>query len=194
MGLLDLLRKLKSSDNEARILVLGLDNAGKTTILKKLSKEEISHIMPTQGFNIKKLKLGEFSLNVWDIGGQKTIRPYWRNYYENTDCLIYVVDSADEPRLEEASLELAELLNEEKLSNANVLVFANKSDLLSAAPADSISKLLRLHNITDREWAIQSCSAKEGEGLEDGLATVVSWMKAKRSGGRTSVEGKKSSK
>eukprot|EP00501_MAST-03F_sp_TOSAG23-6_P000926 GSMAST32.ASY1.ANO1.962.1 assembled CDS len=178
MGLLDLLRKLKSSDNEARILVLGLDNAGKTTILKKLSKEEISHIMPTQGFNIKKLKLGEFSLNVWDIGGQKTIRPYWRNYYENTD----------------SSLELAELLNEEKLSNANVLVFANKSDLLSAAPADSISKLLRLHNITDREWAIQSCSAKEGEGLEDGLATVVSWMKAKRSGGRTSVEGKKSSK
>ena len=132
MGLLDLLRKLKSSDNEARILVLGLDNAGKTTILKKLSKEEIAHIMPTQGFNIKKLAVGDFSLNVWDIGGQKTIRPYWRNYYENTDCLIYVVDSADESRLEEAFLELKELLMEEKLGDTSLMVFSNKSDLLAS--------------------------------------------------------------
>ena len=72
-----LLRKLKRSDNEARILVLGLDNSGKTTILKKLSEEDISHIMPTQGFNIKSLMQDGFKLNVWDIGGQKSIRPYW---------------------------------------------------------------------------------------------------------------------
>jgi hypothetical protein len=69
MGLLTLLRKLKKSDNEARLLVLGLDNAGKTTILKKLSDEDISHIMPTQGFNIKSLIRDGFKLNVWDIGG-----------------------------------------------------------------------------------------------------------------------------
>ena len=82
MGLLTLLRKLKRSDNEARILVLGLDNSGKTTILKKLSEEDISHIMPTQGFNIKSLMHEGFKLNVWDIGGQKSIRPYWRNYFD----------------------------------------------------------------------------------------------------------------
>ena len=75
MGLLTLLRKLKRTDQEARILVLGLDNAGKTTILKKLSDEDISHIMPTQGFNIKSLMHEGFKLNVWDIGGQKSIRP-----------------------------------------------------------------------------------------------------------------------
>ena len=88
MGLLTLLRKLKKTDQEARLLVLGLDNSGKTTILKKLSDEDISHIMPTQGFNIKSLMHEGFKLNVWDIGGQKSIRPYWRNYYDQTDALV----------------------------------------------------------------------------------------------------------
>jgi ADP-ribosylation factor-like protein 3 len=101
MGLLSLLRKLKRSDDEARILVLGLDNAGKTTILKKLSKESIDTIMPTQGFNIKSMVSDGFKLNMWDIGGQKSIRPYWRNYFDNTDALVYVIDSADQERFDE---------------------------------------------------------------------------------------------
>ncbi len=69
MGLLKLLRKLKRGDKEARILVLGLDNAGKTTILRKLSDESAADIMPTQGFNIKSLTKSGFKLNMWDIGG-----------------------------------------------------------------------------------------------------------------------------
>ena len=72
MGLLTLLRKLKKSDQEARLLVLGLDNSGKTTILKKLSDEDITQIMPTQGFNIKSLMHDGFKLNVWDIGGESS--------------------------------------------------------------------------------------------------------------------------
>ena len=90
----------------------GLDNAGKTTILKKMANDDddTAEIMPTQGFNIKTLNSSGFKLNVWDIGGQKSIRPYWRNYYENTDCLVYVVDSADTERLAEATTELESLL------------------------------------------------------------------------------------
>ncbi len=98
-----LLRKLKRSDNEARILVLGLDNSGKTTILKKLSEEDISHIMPTQGFNIKSLMQDGFKLNVWDIGGQKSIRPYrpaWTSNFtaaRHCDCVsgveVYAIDA-----------------------------------------------------------------------------------------------------
>merc|ERR1712146_481652 len=116
----------------------GLDNSGKTSILKRLSDEDITHIMPTQGFNIKSLLHEGFKLNVWDIGGQKTIRPYWKNYFENTDALIYVVDSSDRRRLEEAGEELAELLVEDKLGGVPLLVFANKQDLISAVPADEI--------------------------------------------------------
>merc|ERR1711998_749427 len=116
MGLLSLLRKLKKSETEVRILMLGLDNSGKTTILKRLSDEDITHVTPTQGFNIKSLMHEGFKLNVWDIGGQKTIRPYWKNYFENTDALIYVIDSADRRRLEESGDELTQLLDEDKMA------------------------------------------------------------------------------
>ena len=109
-GLLKILRGLRKSEKEARILVLGLDNSGKTTILRSLSDESTEEITPTQGFNIKALSTEGFKLNVWDIGGQKAIRPYWANYYEGTDGLVYVVDSSDDARLEESTEELEQLL------------------------------------------------------------------------------------
>merc|ERR1712159_421979 len=144
MGLLSLLRGLKKSETEVRILMLGLDNSGKTSILKRLSDEDISTIMPTQGFNIKSLMHEGFKLNVWDIGGQKSIRPYWRNYFDQTDALIYVIDSADRRRMEETGIELGQLLEEEKLAGVPVLIFANKSDLMNAMPTDELADGLNL--------------------------------------------------
>merc|ERR1711959_660740 len=173
MGLLSLLRKLKRSETEVRILMLGLDNAGKTSILKRLSDEDITTIMPTQGFNIKSLLHEGFKLNVWDIGGQKTIRPYWKNYFENTDALIYVVDSSDRRRLEEASDELQQLLEEDKLGGIPVLIFGNKQDLISAVPQEELVEELQLMGIKDRPWQIQPCSAKTGVNLQDGMEWVV---------------------
>lgn len=168
-----MLRKLRKSEGEARILVLGLDNAGKTTILKKLSDEDITTIMPTQGFNIKSMVRDGFKLNVWDIGGQKAIRPYWRNYFESTDGLVYVIDSADRKRVDECGMELAQLLEEEKMQGVPVLVLANKQDLLNALPADDIAEALNLFLIRDRPWQIQGCSAKDGSGLQEGMAWLV---------------------
>merc|ERR1712217_628445 len=147
---------------------------GKTTILKKLSEEDISHIMPTQGFNIKSLVHEGFKLNVWDIGGQKTIRPYWSNYFESSDALVYVIDSSDRRRLEESGGELKELLAEDKLGGIPMLVFANKQDLIQAVPADEISSHLNLAEIKDRTWTIQACSAKEGNGLQEGMEWLIS--------------------
>ncbi|KAM8924811.1 ADP-ribosylation factor-like protein 3 [Pelodytes ibericus] len=181
LGLLSILRKLKSApDQEVRILLLGLDNSGKTTLLKQLASEDISHITPTQGFNIKSVQSQGFKLNVWDIGGQRKIRPYWRNYFENTDVLIYVIDSADRKRFEETGQELAELLDEEKLSGVPVLIFANKQDLLTAAPASEIAEGLNLHTIRDRVWQIQSCSALTGEGVQDGMNWVCKNVNTKK--------------
>eukprot|EP00158_Paraphelidium_tribonemae_P001887 Partr_v1_DN24904_c1_g1_i5_m45321 putative Adp-ribosylation factor-like len=115
--ILSFFQKLRRGEQELRILILGLDNAGKTTILKRLSSEqEPTQVKPTQGFNIKQVKTDGFKLNVWDVGGQKAIRPYWRNYYDNTDVLIFVVDSADRRRMEETGIELHSLLDEAKLS------------------------------------------------------------------------------
>jgi ADP-ribosylation factor-like protein 3 len=94
MGLLDMIRKLRgSTQKELQILVLGLDNAGKTSCLKKISHEDISHVMPTQGFNIKSIVKDNFKLKVWDIGGQKAIRSYWDNYFKGSDALVCLFSS-----------------------------------------------------------------------------------------------------
>lgn len=91
----------------------GLDNAGKTTIVKKFNAEDIDSISPTLGFNIKTLEYKGFLLNIWDVGGQQTLRSYWRNYFEATDGLIWVVDAADKARLNACKVELQKLLVEE---------------------------------------------------------------------------------
>ncbi|CAG0892684.1 unnamed protein product [Darwinula stevensoni] len=181
IGLLAFLRKFRSApDQEMRILLLGLDNAGKTTILKKLASEDITHITPTQGFNIKSVHSEGFKLNVWDIGGQRKIRPYWKNYFDKTDVLIYVVDSSDRKRFEETGEEFAELLQEEKLACVPVLVYANKQDLMNAAPASDIAQGLLLHKLRDRMWHIQACSAVRGEGIQEGMEWACRTAKKKK--------------
>ena len=123
---------------------------------------------------------------MWDIGGQKSIRPYWQNYYDNTDALIYVVDSADESRMEEAALELKSLLGEEKLAGVPLLVYANKQDLISAKEADEVSAILGLEAYTDRAVQIQQCSAKlppDENGLQEGMEWMVTQMSESGGGG-----------
>lgn len=184
MGLLGILKKLRKSEREARILMLGLDNAGKTTILKKLSEEDITTIMPTQGFNIKSLVNEGFKLNVWDIGGQKSIRPFWSNYYDSTDGLVFVIDTSDTDRLKEAQTELFDLMAEDKLSSAPVLIFANKQDLVGCATAEEIVETLDLNTrLESRTWSIQACSAVQGTGLQDGMEWLIAKFNSSSSSG-----------
>eukprot|EP01028_Stygiella_incarcerata_P012715 TRINITY_DN80252_c0_g1_i1.p1 TRINITY_DN80252_c0_g1~~TRINITY_DN80252_c0_g1_i1.p1 ORF type:complete len:185 (-),score=51.10 TRINITY_DN80252_c0_g1_i1:105-659(-) len=173
MGLLTILKKVKLKEKEMRLLVLGLDNAGKTTIIKKFNGEDIDKISPTLGFNINTLIYDSYRLNVWDVGGQRTIRSYWRNYYEQTDGLVWVVDCADRRRLEDCRDELHKLLQQEKLAGASLLVFANKQDLDGALTSEEIEEILELRKIETRHWAIVPCSAVTGEGLVDGIEWVV---------------------
>ncbi|KAJ3411631.1 ADP-ribosylation factor-like protein 2 [Chytridiales sp. JEL 0842] len=174
MGLLSILRKLKAREKEMRILMLGLDNAGKTTILKRINGEDVSTISPTLGFNIKTLEHGEYKLNIWDVGGQKSIRSYWRNYFEQTDGLVWVVDSADRPdRLEDCKKELHALLKEERLAGASLLIFANKQDLPSALTKDQIAEILELDKISTHHWHIEGCSAMVGDNLLCGMDWIV---------------------
>ncbi|XP_043810070.1 ADP-ribosylation factor-like protein 2 isoform X3 [Manihot esculenta] len=115
-----------------------------------------------------------YTLNIWDVGGQRTIRSYWRNYYEQTDGLVWVVDSSDLRRLEDCKMELDNLLKEERLSGASLLILANKQDLKGALTPEEIAKVLNLENMDKtRHWKIMGCSAYTGEGLLEGFDWLV---------------------
>ena len=106
---------------------------------------------------------------VWDLGGQTSIRPYWRCYYPNTDAIIFVVDSCDTDRLNVARQELMAMLEEEELKDAILLVFANKQDAKGALNSQQISEALGLAEIKNRQWSIQETSALRGAGLFEGF-------------------------
>lgn len=111
--------------------------------------------------------------HVKDLGGQTSIRPYWRCYYANTAAVIFVIDSTDIDRLSTASEELSAMLNEEELRDAALLVFANKQDQPGAKGAGEISEALRLGELKDRNWSIVACSAVDGRGVDEGMDWLV---------------------
>lgn len=162
---------------EMRILMVGLDAAGKTTILYKLKLGEIVTTIPTIGFNVETVEYKNIAFTVWDVGGQDKIRPLWRYYFQNTQGIIFVIDSNDRDRISEASEELSTMLNEAELQNALLLVLANKQDLPNAMNAAEITEKLRLHSIRLRPWFIQATCATTGDGLYEGLEWLASSLK-----------------
>ena len=177
MGLLSVIRKLKQREKEMRILVLGLDNAGKTTFLKRLRGEDTSQVAPTLGFNIDTLDLPPYRLTFWDVGGQRSLRAFWRNYFEETDGLIWVVDSADEARAAESAAELAALVAAERLAQASVLVLANKRDVDGAMSLDALRAVLQL---PEREGLLLApADSRSGKGLDEAVRWLVDDIAAK---------------
>ncbi|KAH0383791.1 putative ADP-ribosylation factor, partial [Aureobasidium melanogenum] len=154
------LSKLVWAKKEIRILILGLIGEVVTTI-------------PTIGFNVESVNYKNLNFNVWDLGGQTSIRPYWRCYYANTAAVIFVIDSTDVDRLSTAADELSAMLNEEELRDAALLVFANKQDQPGAKGAGDISEALRLGELKDRNWTIVACSAIDGRGVSEGMDWMV---------------------
>lgn len=154
---------------QVRILMVGLDAAGKTTILYKLKLGEIVTTIPTIGFNVETVEYKNICFTVWDVGGQDKIRPLWRHYFQNTQGLIFVVDSNDRERISEAQDELQKMLNEDELRDAVLLLFANKQDLPNAMSAAELTEKLGLNQLRNRRWYIQATCATQGEGLYEGL-------------------------
>lgn len=165
---------------EVRILILGLDGAGKTTILYRLQIGEVVTTIPTIGFNVETVNYKNIKFQVWDLGGQTSIRPYWRCYYTNTDAIIYVVDSVDKDRIATSKEELIAMLDEEELKDAALLVFANKQDMEGAMSVMDVSNALGLSLLKNRTWTIFKCSAVTGEGLTEGMDWLVNTIEGKK--------------
>jgi len=149
--------------------MVGLDAAGKTTILYKLKLGEIVTTIPTIGFNVETVEYKNISFTVWDVGGQDKIRPLWRHYFTNTQGLIFVVDSNDRERISEAKEELHKMLEEEDLRDAILLVYANKQDLPNAVNASELTDMLDLRSMKNKKFYTQKATATSGEGLYEGL-------------------------
>jgi len=173
-GTLSALFKSLFGKQDVRILMVGLDAAGKTTILYKLKLGEIVTTIPTIGFNVETVEYKNLKFTMWDVGGQDKLRPLWRHYYQNTNGIIFVVDSNDRDRVNLARDELQKMLGAEELNNAILLVFANKQDLPNAMSTAEVTDKLGLHSLRQRNWFIQGCCATTAAGLFEGL----DWLSA----------------
>uniref|UniRef100_H3CQJ3 ADP-ribosylation factor-like protein 14 n=2 Tax=Tetraodon nigroviridis TaxID=99883 RepID=H3CQJ3_TETNG len=165
---------------QAQVLLLGLDGSGKTTLLYKMKYNESVMTVPTVGFNVETLNTdrSRLALTVWDVGGQKKMRPHWRHYYADTAGLLFVVDSCDQKRLDEACKELHRILRYECLRGVPLVVLANKQDLRGALGPEDLCLKLDLRIICEgRAWFIQPCSATTGTGLEEGFGRMIYLMK-----------------
>jgi len=165
---------------EMRIVMVGLDAAGKTTILYKLKLGEVVTTIPTIGFNVETVEYKNISFTVWDVGGQDKIRPLWRHYYQNTQGIIFVVDSNDRDRIDNAREDLNRMLSEDELRESVLLVLANKQDLPNAMKVQEITDKLGLNKQRGRQWYIQGSSAPTGDGLYEGLDWLSATLSKKK--------------
>ncbi len=174
-------RLFSLSKKEVRLMMVGLDNAGKSVLLHRLKLGEVVLTVPTIGFNVETIEYKNMSLTTFDIGGQQRLRNLWIHYHQGSNGVIFVVDSCDEKRLDgdedSAKFELDRLFASDELRNAVFLIYANKQDCAGALKVSQIAERLGLNSVRGREWHIQGCCAITGDGLYDGLDYLVSKVK-----------------
>lgn len=179
---------------QLKLLILGLDASGKSSLLEWLKTllpypttppNPLPSPSPTVGLNVAKLRTNSHALLVWDLGGQEPLRPIWDRYIQEADALIWVVDTADSTRLDESRDVLREVIKKGALENKPLLVYANKQDVDGAVDPVHISLQLALvDDVEKRSQCIQPCSAKTGEGIREGLIWLVDSM---ATGGKTEM-------
>ena len=151
---------------EKRLLMVGLDNSGKTTILYNLKLGEVMKTVPTIGFNVEEVQYKKLKLTVWDIGGQDRLRPLWKHYYNGVNAVIYVIDTNDSERINESLEELKKLVEDDLLRSVPILIYANKIDLPHRISINELNQ--KCVGIMKTYW-LQTCCANTGDGLYEGL-------------------------
>ena len=173
--------KIWNSKKEVRILMIGLDAAGKTTILYQLENGGKIKTLPIIGFYVvETLDYKDWNFISFDVGGADKIGLLLKPYYQNTEGLIFVVDSNDRDRIEDAAEELKKMLAREELKDCCVLVMANKQDLNGALAPGEVNDKLGMGELKGRTWLVQGTSATTGQGLKEGLDWMASVLLKKK--------------
>ncbi|XP_072219685.1 ADP-ribosylation factor-like protein 14 [Leuresthes tenuis] len=173
---------LVSKQPQVQVLLLGLDNAGKSTFLYKLKHNACVTTVPTIGFNVEMLDARKsrknIAINLWDVGGQGMMRQHWQDFHQNTAAVMFVVDSADNKRLDEARKELENTLQSDQLLGRPLILLANKQDVSGALTVTELKDRFNLRKIcSGRDWFVQPCSASTGFGVEEAFRRLVQMVK-----------------
>jgi len=174
-------RSIYGGDQECKVVIVGLSNAGKTTVLYRLNLGEFVESQPTIGSNVEEVKHKNIRFQAWDIGGGETMRGTWSSFFQDVDAVVFVVDSSDTRMIPRAKKELRLAMNSELLNGVPLLVFANKQDIRGSLTAAQISSELDLVSYKDRDWQIQAASAKSGAGLRDGFDWIATKIQQRSS-------------
>jgi len=150
----------------AKILFLGLDNAGKTTLLHMLRDQKMTQALPTQHPNKEELVMGNVKFTTFDLGGHETARELWKDYFPSVSAIIFMVDCADRDRFPEAKKELDELLSADDLQNIPIVVLGNKIDISRAASEQELR----------RELGLNLTTGKPARAVEKGVRPIEVFM------------------
>ncbi len=163
---------------QGQILLIGLDAAGKTTIVNRLKLASTKETVPTIGFSVETITYKNVKFAMWDIGGQERLRQLWKHYYDGANAIIWVLDSNDRDRIDIAKSELERVLKEPMLAGASLLVLCNKQDLPNRLAPSQVVDLLGLRTNGEltrgRKWFVQGCSAASPNA--DGLYEGLDWL------------------
>ncbi|KAF8728888.1 hypothetical protein HU200_018183 [Digitaria exilis] len=174
--------------DEFRVLILGVDKAGKTTLLEKLKSIYLKgeglppdRVVPTVGLNIGRIEDANAKLVFWDLGGQVGLRTIWEKYYEEAHAIIYVIDAATASSFEDAKSALEKVIRHEHLRGAPLLIVANKQDLPGVINDEELAKFLHLKELDERPYMFQAVSAYDGRGIKSAIDWLMEQMeKCKR--------------
>ncbi|XP_027530191.1 ADP-ribosylation factor-like protein 11 [Neopelma chrysocephalum] len=158
---------------DAQVVMLGLDFAGKSTLLYKLKSGQAVETCPTVGFNVESLQTPcGISFTLWDVGGQDSLRASWPDYLEDINTLVFVIDSTDMARLSEAAAALEEALSHPSMAGIPILLLANKQEVPGALAPAELGEMLRRGRLAEHRWMLRGCSAHTGQGLQEVLAVL----------------------
>ena len=173
MSFLARLARIRTKKQQVvKVAWLGLDHAGKTTIIRQITTGKFdANIKRTLGMNVEEFNSKNVKFVSWDIGGQQTFRSsLWESYMAGSMGIIFVVDSADHERLDEAREELWRyIFSSKEFVSTPLLILANKQDLPVAKKSGEIARALNLHKVITHSYAIFPCSAKTAFNLDESL-------------------------
>lgn len=179
MGLKDLLKKIKAREHEIRLVFIGLEGAGKTSVIASFLKKPIDGITPTQGFVITNEQRSDYKLSLWDLSGQQSTRASWHSFFDGADVVVFVLDGTDHQNLEEFKKEFENALSKDRGNQLTWAILINKSDIPNCLSVKDLNEVLDLQQHAPRKIMPFNVSAKNKNGIDEAFNVILNDVASK---------------